>query len=101
MVTVTFSQFMPGEFVNSHFLCSLQFFHLMDISDASISRCFFSLSHFFVKLGLLSSRFFIPTIYAIHVQTIGVSLSLKFTNATVKSINFTFLLQDLRFCFCE
>ena len=25
----------------------------------------------------------------------------KFTNASVKSINFTFLLQDFRFSFCE
>ena len=32
---------MPGEFVNSHFLSSLQFFHLMDISDASISKVLF------------------------------------------------------------
>ena len=37
----TFSQFLPGEFVNSHFLSSLQFFHFMDISDVSISKCFF------------------------------------------------------------
>ena len=61
----------------------------MDISDPSISKCFFSLSQFFAKSGLLSSRFFIPTNYAVHFQTIGMSLSLKFTNANVKSINFT------------
>ena len=44
--SVTFSQFVPGEFVISHFLSSLQFFHLMDIPDASVSKCFFSLSQF-------------------------------------------------------
>ena len=54
-----------------------------------------------MKSGLLSSRFFIPIIYVIHFQTIGMSLSLKCTDASVKSINFTFLLQDFRFCFCE
>ena len=98
---MTFSQFVSGEFVNSNFLSSLQFFHLMDISVRVSRNAFFSLSQFFVESGLLSSRFFIPTFYAIHFQTIGVSLSLKFTNATVKSINFTFLLQDFGFCFCE
>ena len=49
----------------------------------------------------LFERFFIPTIYAIRIQTMRMSLSLKYTNASVKSINFTFLLQDFRFCFCE
>ena len=66
---MTFSQFMPGEFVNSHFLSSLEFFHFMDISDASTSKYFFSLSQVFVKSGLLSSRFFIPTIYGISHRT--------------------------------
>ena len=56
--SLTFSQFLPGAFVNSHFLNSLQFFYFMGISDASISKCFFSLSQFFVKFGLLSSRNF-------------------------------------------
>ena len=99
--SVTFPQFMPGKFVNSHLLSFLQFFHFMDISDASISKCFFSLSQFFVKSGLLSSRFFIPITYVIHFQTIGVSLSLKFTNASVESIKLTFMPQDFGFCFCE
>ena len=47
--------FVLGEFVKSHLLSSLQFFHFMDISDASFSKCFFSLSQFFKKPGLLSS----------------------------------------------
>ena len=50
-----------------------------------------------MKSGLLSSKFFIPRIYVIHFQTIGMSLSLKFTNASIESINFTFLLQDFGF----
>ena len=54
-----------------------------------------------MKSGLLSSRFFIPTVYAVQFQTIAMSLSLKFTNASVKSIKFAFLLQDFRFCVCE
>ena len=64
----------PGEFVNLHFLSSLQFFHFMDVSDATISKCFFSLNQFFVKSSLLSSRFFIPIIHVIHFQTIGIEL---------------------------
>ena len=91
IVECLFSQFMYGEFVNSHFLSSLQFFHFMDNSDASISKCFFSLRQVFVQSHLLSSRFFIPTMYAIQFQTMRTSLSLKFTNASVKSINFTIL----------
>ena len=55
---------MYREFVNSHFLSSLQLFHFMDISDAIFSKCFLSLNQFFVKSDLLSSRLFIPTIYA-------------------------------------
>ena len=78
-----------------------QFFHFMDILDASVSKCFFSLSQSFVKSGLLSSRFFIPTIDAIQFETIVMILSLKFTNASVESINFTFFLQDFRFRFCS
>ena len=31
----------------------------------------------------------------------GMSFSLKFTDASVKSINFTFLLHDFGFGFCE
>ena len=50
-----------------------------------------------MKSGLLSSRFFISISYVVHFRTIGMSLSLKFTNATVKSVNFTFLLQDFGF----
>ena len=78
---------MCREFVNSHFRSSLKFFHFMDISDTSISKCFFSLSQIFVK-SVLSSRFFIPITYVIHFQTIGMSLFLKFTNASVKSTIF-------------
>ena len=78
---------MCREFVNSHFRSSLEFFHFMDISDTSISKCFFSLSQIFVK-SVLSSRFFIPITYVIHFQTIGMSLFLKFTNASVKSTIF-------------
>ena len=37
---VTFFQVMPGEFVNSHFLSSLQFFHFMDISDEFLEVLF-------------------------------------------------------------
>ena len=66
-----------------------------------VSRSFLSLSQFFVKSGLLSSRFFIPTIHAIQFRTNSMSLPLKFTHASVKNINFTFLLQDFRFRFCE
>ena len=58
--SVTFSQFVPGDYVNSHFLSSLQFFHFMDTSDASCSKCFFSSNQFFMRLGLPSSRFLIP-----------------------------------------
>ena len=61
-----------------------QFFHFMDASDAMCSECLFSLSQIFVKPGLVSSRFFIPIIYIAHFQTIGMSLSLKFTNGCVK-----------------
>ena len=32
------------------------------------------------EVELLSSRFFIPAIYAIHFQMIGMSVSVKFTN---------------------
>ena len=39
----------------SHLLSSLQFFILMDISDTGISKCFFSLSQFFMQSGLLST----------------------------------------------
>ena len=60
---VTFSHFVPGEFVNSHLLSSLRFFHFMDTSDASFSKSFFSFGQFFVKPGLLSSWFFIPMIF--------------------------------------
>ena len=49
----------------------------------------------------ITSRFFTPIICVVHFQTIGMSLSLQFTNASVKIINFTFLLQDFRICFCE
>ena len=53
-----------------------------------------------MKPCLLSSRFFIPLIYCIvHFQTIGMSLSLRFMNASFQRINF--LLQDFRFCFYE
>ena len=43
----------------------------------------------------------LPMIHAIQFQTIGMSLSLKYTNGSIKGINFTFLLQDFRFRFCE
>ena len=75
------SQFVYREFVNSHFLSSLQFCHLMDIPDASILKCFFSSRQFSMMSGLLSSRFFIPAVDAIQIQTMRMSLSLKFTNA--------------------
>ena len=54
-----------------------------------------------MKPGLLSSRFFIPIIYIVHVQTIGMSLSLQFTNGSIERNNFTFFLQGFRFCFCK
>ena len=68
---VTFSQFMPGEFVNSHFLSSLQFFHLMDISDASISKVLFLVEPILREVGpALIEIFFCPIIYAVQFQTI-------------------------------
>ena len=76
------SQFVNREFVNSHFLSSLQFCHLMDISDASILKSFFSSRQFSMMSALLSSRFFIPAVDAIQIQTMRMSLSLKFTNAS-------------------
>ena len=46
---MTLSQFLYREFVNSHFLSSLQFFHFIDISNTSISKCFFSLSQLILR----------------------------------------------------
>ena len=51
----------------------------MDTSDASFSKCFLSRDQF-----------------KVHFQTIGMSLPLKFTNASVKRIHFTFLLHEFR-----
>ena len=48
----------------------------------------------------LFEMFHIQKFYG-NFQTIGMNMSLKFTNVRVKSINFTFLLQDFRLCFCE
>ena len=49
--SLTFSQFLPGEFVASHFLSSFQFFHFMNSSDLISSKCSFSLRQFFMKSG--------------------------------------------------
>ena len=84
--SVTFSQFLPGEFVTSHFLSSFQFFHLVNAFNVSFSKCSFSLSQFFVKSGLLSSRCFTPSVGMVSVHTTGMNLSLKFTNETVEKI---------------
>ena len=74
----------------------------MNTSDLSFSKCSFSVSEFFMQSGFLFSRFSIALIGTIdNFQTIGIKLSLKFTNASFKSINFTLLLQDFRFRFCE
>ena len=45
-------------------------------------------------LGILHTTFYIT-----QFQTVGMSLSLKFTNASVKRIHFAFLLQEFRFRF--
>ena len=99
--SLTFSQFMPGEFVNSHFLSPLQFFYFTNTSNVSFSKCFFSLRKLFVKPGLLSSRCFISTICIFNFRTIGTNLSFKLTNGTVKKVCSTFLFQHFRFCLCE
>ena len=65
---------MLREFVNSHFLSSLQFSHFMNTSDASFSKCFFSFSQFSTKPGKVRKVIF---------HMIGLNLSLKFTNCTV------------------
>ena len=51
-----------------------------------------------MKPGLVCSKFFILTVYAVQFQTIGMSLSLTFANGSVKRISFTldlFVLQEL------
>ena len=95
--SVAFSQFISGEFVNSHFLGSLQIYHFMNTSDLSFSKYSFSLSLFFMKSGLLFSRFFIALIRTIDFQMIGIKLSLKITNRTVEKICAAFLLSLIRF----
>ena len=51
--SLTFSQFLPGEFVDSQFLNSFQLFHFMNTSN--MTKCSFSLRQFFIKPGLFSS----------------------------------------------
>ena len=100
--SLTFSQFLPGEFINSHFLSSFQFFHLVNAFDMRFSKCSFSLWWFFVESGLLPSRcFYIRDWYDQFLKTTGMNLSLKFTNRTVKKVCSSFLFQYFPFCLCE
>ena len=99
--SLAFSQFVSGEFVKSHFLSPLQFFHFMNASNVSFSKCSFSLRQFFVKPGLLSSRSFVP----LSTQSISKRLERaclwNSRMQVLRESTFTFLLQDFRFYFCE
>ena len=89
------------EFINSHFLSSFQFFHVMntsDMRDMSFSKCSFSFCQFFVQLGLISSWLFLPNIRMINLHTIGLNSSIKFTNRRFNKTPSACLLQH--FCFC-
>ena len=91
---MTFSQFVSAEFVSSHFLSSL------NTSDASISKYSLSLKSILREAWL--ALFGILHIHNLHgpFPNDWHDFFLKFTNASVKSIHFTILLQDFRFCFC-
>ena len=83
---LTFSQFLPGEFINSQFLSSFQFFHFMNTSILRFSKCSFSFRQFFMKSGLFSSGCFVSKISMVNFHTIGLNLSLKFTTGTVSPL---------------
>ena len=92
--------FMHREFVNSHFLNTPQFFHFMDVSDTSISKCSLSLranSCCNRTCSLRDSSY--PQFTSSNSNSWEWALSLKFTNASVKRIHFTFLLHDFGFRF--
>ena len=87
---------------NVYFLVSSFFLSLFRLfSDLSFSQYSFLLSQFFVKSGLLLSRFFTALIGTRDFETIGIKLSLKITNRTVEKICSAFLHSHFRFCLCE